>query len=150
MLTIPQMIGHHDNPLIDDEHEPTDGPDLLKINGPPTHAAIIDHIVWLCGFAEDSTMVKNIDQQGWTKLSHVTAVGTDEINGFQTEVDDGLFEAKPMVFHLRLFKFFILFYRRINNVFNASLMEDDIIDIRCDRFHEYCVCIAAKMQTLLT
>jgi hypothetical protein len=50
---------------------------LFMINQPPPCAAIIDHIICLCGFAEDSLMVNIIAQKGWNKLIHVTTIGIE-------------------------------------------------------------------------
>ena len=75
-----------------------------------TRSTIINFIIDLCDFAEDSTMVKYIDQQGWTKIHHVTSIGIHEIKDFYTLKDEGLYEAKPLTMHLRLFKGFILYH----------------------------------------
>jgi hypothetical protein len=41
---------------------------------------IIQHIIILCGFPEDSIMVEVIKQQGCTELEHVTTIAFDEFN----------------------------------------------------------------------
>jgi hypothetical protein len=38
------------------------------------HAKVIEHIIGLCGFPQDSTMVECMDQQQWEKLEHVATV----------------------------------------------------------------------------
>jgi hypothetical protein len=43
------------------------------------HTPVIAKIIWLCDFPDDSTMVRFIDQQQWTKLFHVTTIGIDEV-----------------------------------------------------------------------
>jgi hypothetical protein len=71
---------------------------------PIVRPKIIDFIIKLFKFPEDSTMVEYIDQQGWTELIHVTTIGLDEVKGFYTVKDDGCtFAAKPMLLHTRLF-----------------------------------------------
>ena len=49
-----------------------------------TRSTIINFIIDLCDFAEDSMMVKYIDQQGWTKIHHITSIGIHEIKDFYT------------------------------------------------------------------
>jgi len=97
---------------------------------------VIAHIISLCGFAEDSTMVKYIDQQQWTKLFHVTTIGIDEIKDFHTVRDDGVtFEAKPMMIHLRMFKCFLLYYKRKSRGLYGNLDENDVKYITDNEFH---------------
>jgi hypothetical protein len=43
-------------------------------------------------------------------LEDVTLVGLDEVKDFATFKDDGTFEAKPMMHHLRMLKGNLLFY----------------------------------------
>ena len=85
----------------------------VRLPGSSCFAPVIDYIIWLCDFPEDSTMVKFFQEQGWTKLIYVTTIGIDEVKDFYTVKDDGMtFEAKPMLIHVRLFKGFLLFYKR--------------------------------------
>ena len=51
---------------------PKSGDAETKSGGGQT-TSVIDHLKDLCDFPEDSTMVKFIDQQGWTKLKHICA-----------------------------------------------------------------------------
>jgi hypothetical protein len=51
-----------------------------------------------------------MDQQGWSVLEDITMLRLDEVKDFATFKDDGNFEAKPMMHHLRMFKGFLLFY----------------------------------------
>jgi hypothetical protein len=99
---------------------------------------VIDHIKEICEFPDDSTMVKFIDQQGWTKLADVTMVGIDEIKDFATVKVDGTFEAKPMAHHLRLFKGFLLYYNRKSRDLSSPLDEDDVLRWTKTQFLEYC------------
>jgi hypothetical protein len=77
--------------------DPNDAPDeTFEATVPVARSAIIDFIIKLCMFPEDSTMVEYIDQQGWTELIHVTTIGLDEVKDVYTVKDDGFtFEAKP-------------------------------------------------------
>jgi hypothetical protein len=43
-----------------------------------------------------------------------------------------------MAFHRQLFKCLILDYHHTNYELNATLTEDDIMDIISDQIHEYC------------
>ena len=94
-----------------------------------TRSIIINFIIDLCDFAEDSTMVKYIDQQGWTKIHHVTSIGIHEIKDFHTLKDDGFYEAKPLTMHLRLFKGFILYHKRRCRDFSTTLDERDTMSL---------------------
>ena len=107
--------------------------------GSNVFAPVIDYIIWLCDFPEDSTMVKFIEQQGWTKLIHVTTIGIDEVKDFYTVKDDGMtFEAKPMLIHVRLFKAFLLFYKRKSREVGDVLTEENLLSLSQAEFHGYC------------
>jgi hypothetical protein len=71
--------------------------------------SFIDHLKKLCSFPSDSTMVKYMDQQGWSVLEDVTMVGLDEVKDFAMFRNYGTFEAKPMMHHLRMIKGFLFF-----------------------------------------
>jgi hypothetical protein len=103
------------------------------------HTPVIEHIIFLCDFPDDSTMVKIIDQRMWTKLFHVTTIGLDEIKDFQTVRNDGVtFEAKSMTIHRRMFKCFLLYYKRKSRELFSPLDENDVMRITRTEFYEYC------------
>ena len=107
--------------------------------GMAARTQLIDYIIWLCDFPEDSTMVKFIDQQQWTKLIHVTTIGVDEVKDFYTVRNDGVtFEAKPMMIHLRIFKCFLLYYKRKSRVAGNAFTEDEVLSLSRVEFHDYC------------
>jgi hypothetical protein len=65
------------------------------------HTVVTDHIIQLCDFPADSVMVKYIDQQQWSTLSHVILVGLEEVDEFFTVKDNGItFDSMPMLLHL--------------------------------------------------
>jgi hypothetical protein len=100
---------------------------------------VIAKIIWLCDFPEDSSMVKFIKQQNWTKLFHVTTIGIDEVKDFFTVRSDGNYEAKPMMIHLRMFKCFLLYYKRKCRDLVSTLGEDYVIEIMTrSSFYDYC------------
>jgi len=99
---------------------------------------VVDHIIQLCGFPPDSTMVRYIEQQGWTEIEHITTIGVQEVKDFFTTRDDGSFEARPMMIHLRMFKAFLLYYMRKSRDFSTTLMETDIYEITKTEFKDYC------------
>jgi hypothetical protein len=83
--------------------------------------------------------VRFIDQQGWTKLIHVTTIDVGEIKDFHTVRPDGGYKAKPMMIHLRMFKAFLLYYKRKCRELSISLDDDDVADIISKTgLHEYC------------
>ena len=108
-------------------------------SGQGNFTPVIQHIIDLCEFPLDSTMVKFIKQQGWTRLFHVTSIGLDEIRDFQTVTNDGRHESRPMMIHLRMFKCFLLFYKRKFHDLVGTLGEEDVLlMITQDQFLDYC------------
>ena len=100
---------------------------------------VIAKIIWLCDFPEDSSMVTFIEQKKWTKLFHVTTIGIDEVKDFFTVRSDGNYEAKPMMIHLRMFKCFLLYYKRKCRDLVSTLGEDYVIEIMTrSSFYDYC------------
>jgi hypothetical protein len=106
--------------------------------GEETETNVIKHIQELCGFPEDSTMVKYMTQQGWTSLIDITMLSLDEIKDFATTKEDGSFEAKPMLHHQRILKGFLLWYNRLSRDLTVTLDEDDVLGLTRSRFLEYC------------
>jgi hypothetical protein len=98
----------------------------IKMTG---RTAIINYIIGLCGFAEDSIMVEYIDQEEWSKIHHVTSIGIHEVKDFHTIKDNGSYEAKPLTIYLRLFKGFLLYYRRRCNDFSMTLDKHDVMNL---------------------
>jgi hypothetical protein len=49
-------------------------PVVTRSSTTATATEIIDHIIILCDFPNDSTMIEIIDQQGWKTLSDVTTL----------------------------------------------------------------------------
>jgi hypothetical protein len=103
-----------------------------------TLSLLIVKIADLCGFPPDSTMIKYIWQQGWSDLEHVTTIGVDEVKDFCTYREDGTYDARPMQIHLRMFKAFLLFYKRKCRELQTILDEEDVLDISKPEFKEYC------------
>ena len=63
--------------------------------------SVIEHIVDLCGFPNDSTMVQIIAQQGWTDLTDVTMLTLDDVKDLVLVKTDGSFDSKPMTIHVQ-------------------------------------------------
>ena len=99
---------------------------------------IVKHIQELCGFPEDSTMVKFMNQQGWSSLTDITMIPLDDVKDFATTKGDGSYEAKPMAHHLRMFKGFLLWYHRLCRELSTTLDEEDVLAITRQRFLTYC------------
>jgi hypothetical protein len=66
----------------------------------------------LCGFPEDSTMVKVIDQQGWYEIHHITIMEIQEVKDLHAFKYHGIYETKPLSMHLRMLQGFILYHWR--------------------------------------
>lgn len=132
---------NEDERLIDTSGAPDDTPDdTFEATVQIVRSSIVEFIIKLCKFPEDSTMVAYIDQQGWSDLVDITTIGIDEIKDFFTVKDDGVtYDAKPMLVHLRLFKCFMLYYKRQCRELYTTLTEDDIMfSFSRSRFEDYC------------
>jgi hypothetical protein len=66
----------------------------------------------LCGFPEDSLMVEVIKQEGWTKLEDITLIAVDEVKDLRLLREDGMHLGCLMMVHIRMFKAFLLYYKR--------------------------------------
>jgi hypothetical protein len=109
---------------------------------PPTDEEIvftpvIANIVALCGLPVYSAMVKFIEHQEWSELGHVTSIGVNEVKDFNTVRNDGNYDAKPMMIHLRMIKAFLMFYLRKCHELSTTLDEDDVMDFTNTYFKEY-------------
>jgi hypothetical protein len=100
--------------------------------------SIIDHIIDICGFPDDSTMTEYIREQGWRELSDVVMITLDEVADFKLVNDDGSYKAKPLNHHLRKFKGFLLMYNRLSRNLSAPLSKDDVLNITKEQFDVYC------------
>ena len=104
-----------------------------------TRTPVITHIIYLCGFSEDSTMVAYMDQEQWTDLAHVTSLLVDDIKDFHTVKRDGTYEASPLKTHCRMFKCFLLYYKWRCDDMSTILDEDDVLGLFTRTlFLEYC------------
>jgi hypothetical protein len=100
---------------------------------------LIAKIKLLCGFPADSTMVRYIDQQGWTSLEDVTLIGVQEVKDFFTVDTDGHFKTKPMMVHLRIFKAILLFYTRKRRESPLKMTEEDVLLTTKQEFNQCCM-----------
>jgi hypothetical protein len=103
-----------------------------------TFTPFIDFLIEICDYPLDSTMVKCIYQQGWSKLDHVIMIPFDEMQDIHTVKSDGKFEAKPMVIHIRLLKCFILYYRKECSELADALTEYQVRQWDTYAFSDYC------------
>ena len=63
-------------------------------------ALVIDHIISLCDFPDDSTMVEFIMSQGWINLVDVTTLSLDDTNDFEIVNGDGSYKGVPKAHHV--------------------------------------------------
>jgi hypothetical protein len=92
-------------------------------------SVVINHIINVCGFPDDSTMVEYINKQQWTELAGVVMITLAEVGEFQLVNKDGLYVAKPMQHHVRCFKCFLLLYNQKRHDLSTTLDEEDVMDI---------------------
>jgi hypothetical protein len=90
---------------------------------------VINHIIDICGFLDDSTMVEYINKQQWTDLADVVMITLAEVDEFKLVNKYGSYIAKPMQHHVRRFKGFLLLYNQKRRDLSTTLDEEDVMDI---------------------
>ena len=113
-------------------------PVVTRSSTTATATAIIDHIIILCDFPNDSTMIEIIDQQGWKTLSDVTTLTLDNAENLTLYNQDGSYAAAPLATHKRKLKGFLLYYHRKCIDLSTNLHTDDVLAISKDDFLSYC------------
>jgi hypothetical protein len=99
---------------------------------------VIEHIIGLCGFPQDYTMVEHMDQQQWEKLEHVVTVELEDFKDIYTiRSDCGTVKDRPLKTHLRMLKCFLLWFKQHNRFFYCNTPEDDVFLIKKSAFDEY-------------
>jgi hypothetical protein len=111
------------------------------------HTPIIEHIIMVCGFKDDSVMVECINKKQWTTLNDVVSIGINEPNTFHTVKSDGAtFKARPLSGDIqmlegdiRLLKGFLTYFKRMTDTEARLLDEDDVMDtFTASDFKRYC------------
>jgi hypothetical protein len=101
-------------------------------------AKVIEHIIDLCGFPQDSTMVEYMDQQQSDKLEHVVTVELEDFKDIYMVRSDGPTDkARPLKTHLCMLKCFLLWCKRHNHSFYCTTSEDDVLLLKKSAFDEY-------------
>lgn len=113
-------------------------PVVTRSSTTATATEIIDHIIILCDFPNDSTMIEIIDQQGWRTLSDVTTLTLDNAENLTLYNQDGSYVAAPLATHKRKLKGFLLYYHRKCIDLSTNLHTDDVLSISKDDFLSYC------------
>jgi hypothetical protein len=103
------------------------------------HSPVIAKIISLCGFSDESVMVKFIKQKQWKKLFQVTSISVGDVKDFYTVKKDGIsVDEKPLKIHVRMLKCFLLYYKRKCREQDKFLSENDVMNIERDQFYSYC------------
>jgi hypothetical protein len=104
------------------------------------HSPIVNHIIMVCGFKDDSVMVECINQKEWKTLNDVVSIGINEPNTFHTVKADGAsFKARPLEGDIRMLKGFLTYFKRMTDTEARLLDEDDVMDTFTARdFKRYC------------
>jgi hypothetical protein len=99
---------------------------------------IIQHIMMLCGFPEDSLMVEVIKQEGWTswRISVSSLLTRSRITGLLR--GDGMHLGCSMMVHICMFKAFLLYYKRKSRDHTYPPDEEDVLEYTKFVFNEYC------------
>jgi hypothetical protein len=66
-----------------------------------TSISVTEHIINICGFPDNSTMVEVIKQEGCTEIVDIAMITMQEADGLLSTKSDGSYKAKPMNLHLR-------------------------------------------------
>ena len=103
-----------------------------------TLTKVIKHIVDVCSFRNDSTMMEIILQQGWSDLTDVITLSLEDVGDLTLLKDDGSYSAKPLAIHVRKLKGFLLLYNRKCTDLSCTLDEDDVLDMTKTQFVSYC------------
>ena len=102
------------------------------------HNPLIAKIISLCGFSDNSVMVKCIKQKKWNKLCQVTNISVDDIKDFHTVKKDGIsMDEKPLMTHLRMLKGFLLYYKRMCREQDTIFSKNDVLNITSAQFYLY-------------
>ena len=98
---------------------------------------VIQHIIKLCGFAADSTMVSYIDQEQWETIYDVVTYHFKEIDDMNVIRDNGKFDAKPMLKDRRRLKCFLLYYRKKCDALVSTLIDEEVLMWKRSEFNDY-------------
>jgi hypothetical protein len=102
------------------------------------HAKVIEHVISLCGFPQDSTMVEYIDQQQWEKLEHFVTVDLEDFKDIYTVRSGGVTVKEwPLKTYLCMLKCFLLWFKWHNCSFYCTTSEDDVSLLKKSAFDEY-------------
>jgi hypothetical protein len=93
-----------------------------------TLSPIINHVIMLCGFESNSVFVEYINQEGWSKLSHVMSMSVTDVNAVHTvESNRWTFRSRPDEKEIQVFKGLLLYHARLSNTLNRPLNENDVM-----------------------
>ena len=98
---------------------------------------VIEHIIFLCGFAPDSTMVSYIDQEQWGSIYDVVTYHFKQIDDMNVIRDNGKFDAKPMLKGCRRLKCFLLYYRMKCDALVSTLIDEEVVMWKRSEFNDY-------------
>jgi hypothetical protein len=90
---------------------------------------VMEHIINICGFPDDSTMVEIFRQEGWTDIADIAMITMAEADGLFAANSYGSYKAKPMTFHIRQFKAFLMYYNRKCRDLSTTLNDEDVLNI---------------------
>jgi hypothetical protein len=111
---------------------------MLVTTRSKTPTAIIKHIIALCGFPDDSSMVEIIQQQELMDLADVITLTLDDANDIKLVNDDGSCAAKPLTHHVCKLKAFLLLYSRKCISLSSTLDEEDVLNMTKTELKDYC------------
>jgi hypothetical protein len=89
----------------------------------------MDHIINICGFPVDSTIVGIFKWEGWSDIADIAMITMQEADWLQLTNIDGSYKPKPMTFHLRRYKAFLMYYNRKCRDLSTTPNDEDVLSI---------------------
>jgi hypothetical protein len=94
-----------------------------------TSILVTEHIINICGFPENLTMVELFKQEGCTKIADIAMLTMQEVDGLLSTNSNGSYKAKPMNLHLCRFKGFLMYYNKKCRELSTTLNDEDVLSI---------------------
>jgi hypothetical protein len=99
--------------------------------------SVTEHIINICGFPDDSTMLEIFKQEGWTKIADIAMLTMQEVDGLLSTNIDGSYKAKPMNLQLCGFKGFLMYYNKKCHELSTTLNGEDVLSITKTELLDY-------------
>jgi hypothetical protein len=102
-----------------------------------TSVLVMEYIINICGFPDDSTMVEILKQEGCTEFADIAMLTMQEVDGLLSTNSDGSCKAKSMNLHLCRFKGFLMYCNKKCRELSTTLNDEDILSITKTELFDY-------------